>query len=108
MRAWDLGTHDLWVAESGTTLQGFALLTPTWLDHLYVAPGRTGQGVGSALLGLAQALRPSGLGLWAFESNAGARRFYARHGFVEVERTDGSDNEERAPDVRMEWPGLAA
>ncbi len=28
------------------------------------------------------------------------QRFDERHGFVEVERTDGSGNEERAPDVR--------
>ena len=34
--------------------------------------------------------------LWTFQSNAGARRFYARHGFAEVEQTNG-DNEEQAP-----------
>ena len=37
--------------------------------------------------------------------NAPARGFYARRGLVELERTDGSGNEERAPDVRMAWPG---
>jgi hypothetical protein len=25
------------------------------------------------------------------------------HGFVEVKRTDGSDNEERAPDIQYVW-----
>ena len=40
-----------------------------------------------------------------FESNVAARAFYARHGLVELERTDGSANEERRPDVRMAWPG---
>jgi chorismate mutase len=34
-----------------------------------------------------------------------AREFYARHGLVELERTDGSANEERQPDVKMVWPG---
>ncbi len=34
-----------------------------------------------------------------------ARAFYARHGLVELERTDGAGNEERAPDIRMAWPG---
>jgi hypothetical protein len=48
-------------------------------------------------------LRPDGFGLWVFTSNTPARAFYAGHGFVETERTDGSDNEEHAPDVRMEW-----
>jgi chorismate mutase len=39
-----------------------------------------------------------------FESNPRARAFYARHGFVEVGRGDGSENEEGAPDVEMAWP----
>ena len=40
-----------------------------------------------------------------FEVNQPARGFYRRHGFVELERTDGSANEEHAPDVKMVWPG---
>ncbi|WP_205314510.1 GNAT family N-acetyltransferase [Nocardioides houyundeii] len=107
VRGWDLGTHDLFVAHADGDLVGFALATATWLDHLYVAPDRTGQGIGSLLLGLVQAMRPDGFGLWVFASNRPAQRFYARHGFVEVERTDGSDNEERAPDVHLAWPGSA-
>jgi hypothetical protein len=39
------------------------------------------------------------LKLWTLQSNAGAQRFYLRHGFVEADRTDGADNEERAPDI---------
>jgi len=96
--------YEAWVAETDL-LVGYALFTPTWLDHLYVRPGCTGQGVGGALLRTVQALRPHGLGLWAFETNHRARAFYRLHGFVEVERTDGSQNEEQAPDVRMVWPG---
>lgn len=105
VRSWDLGVHELWVADAGEELVGFALATATWLDHLYVEPARTGSGVGSALLEVVKALRPGGVGLWVFESNVAARRFYERHGFVEVERTDGSGNEERAPDVHLAWPG---
>lgn len=37
--------------------------------------------------------------------NTPARAFYARHGLVELERTDGSGNEERTPDLKMAWPG---
>jgi hypothetical protein len=33
----------------------------------------------------------------------GAQRFYLRHGFVEVERTDGAGNEEHAPDIQYGW-----
>ncbi|CAA9412428.1 MAG: hypothetical protein AVDCRST_MAG35-1509, partial [uncultured Quadrisphaera sp.] len=52
-----------------------------------------------------------GLALWTFASNVAAQRFYERHGFVAGDRTDGSGNEERAPDVRYAWrpepPGSA-
>jgi GNAT superfamily N-acetyltransferase len=87
---------------------GYARFTATWLDDLYVVPGHAGSGIGSALLDLVKSLRPGGFQLWVFEMNAPARAFYARHGLVERERTDGSGNEESAPDIRMEWPGLAA
>jgi len=105
VRGWDLGARDVWVAEEPDGLVGFAAFTPTWLDSLYVRPDAQGRGVGTALLGLVLSLRPDGLGLWVFETNTPARRLYRRHGFVEVERTDGSGNEERAPDIRMEWAG---
>ena len=62
-------------------------------------------GVQGQVLALARSLRPRGLGLWVFQSNDRAQRFYAARGFVEVERTDGRDNEEREPDVRMVWRG---
>jgi hypothetical protein len=52
---------------------------------------------------LAKERSPGGLGLWAFQVNKPARRFYERHGFVAVTFTDGSGNEEREPDVRYEW-----
>lgn len=97
------GEHEAWVAEADSLL-GFALITPTWLHGLYVDPAHTSEGIGSALLDLVKSLRPDGFGLWVFESNTPARRFYARHGLVEVERTDGADNEEKAPDIRMVWP----
>jgi predicted N-acetyltransferase YhbS len=68
------------------------LLDRNWLEQLYVDPDLTGQGVGSTLLALAKRERPDGLRLWTFVSNLGARRFYLRHGFREVERTDGARN----------------
>ena len=94
-----------WVAERDGRVVGYLVLTGDWVDDLFLAPGATGQGLGAALLDLAKAQRPVGLCLWVFETNHGARRFYRRHGFVELETTDGSSNEERAPDVRMAWPG---
>lgn len=37
-----------------------------------------------------------------FVSNTRARRFYERHGFVEIDGSDG-DNEEGEPDIRFRW-----
>ena len=102
------GHHEAWVAVvPDGRIVGYALLSPTWLDHLFVEPDRCGSGIGTVLLDVVKSLRPAGFSLWVFESNTGARRFYARHGLVELERTDGSGNEEQAPDVRMAWPGAA-
>ena len=92
-----------WVAEAHGEMLGFALCTPTFLDGLYVRPDLTGQGIGSLLLDVVDATHPDGYELWVFESNTGARRLYERRGLVEVERTDGSGNEEKAPDIKMAW-----
>jgi GNAT superfamily N-acetyltransferase len=89
--------------EADGEVVGYALCTPTFLDALYVTPERKGQGIGSLLLDVVDATHPDGYELWVFESNTGARRLYERRGLVEVERTDGSGNEEKAPDLRMAW-----
>lgn len=78
---------------------------PGWIDHLYVHPGFHNRGLGAALVKTARHSphAADGLQLWTFQANTGARRFYARHGFTEVELTDGQDNEEKTPDVRLAW-----
>lgn len=105
--SWDLVRREVWLAETGEGLLGFADVQHDWLDSLYVHPRHTGQGIGAALLDLVKSLRPNGFCLWVFQSNTGARRFYRDHGLVELEHTDGSTNEERSPDLRMAWPGAA-
>ncbi len=99
------GEREAWVAEDDGLLVGYVLLEPGFVHSLYVRPDRLGQGIGSVLLDLVKGLRPDGFALWVFASNEPARRFYARHGLRELEHTDGSGNEERAPDLRMAWPG---
>lgn len=94
-----LGELEVWVAANA-----WIALSPERIEHLYVDPGWQGRGLGGRLVALAQG-RYARLDLWTFQANAGARRFYARHGFAEVEWTDGRGNEERLPDVRMEWRG---
>jgi GNAT superfamily N-acetyltransferase len=108
VRAWLTERHrrdEIWVAEVDRGIAAYARMSETWLDDLYVAPEHAGHGIGSALLDVAKAQRPDGFCLWVFEMNTPARGFYARHGLVELERTDGSGNEEREPDIRMAWPG---
>ena len=79
------------------------ILDGSWVDQLYVEPTCTGMGLGSRLIELAKSRRPTGLELWTFVTNTGAQRFYRRHGFVVAETTDGSRNEEQAPDIRFIW-----
>jgi GNAT superfamily N-acetyltransferase len=93
------------VAELDAEIVGFALVHHGALESLYVLPAFQGRGIGSVLLARAQAAHPGGLTLWVFERNAGARALYARHGFVEIDRTDGSGNEENVPDIQLGWSG---
>ena len=98
-----LDSQECWVAEIEGEVVGFSVLKDGWLDHLYVAPKSQNLGVGTQLLELAKSRSPARLELWAFQGNHRARGFYAKHGFVEVEWTDGSSNEEKTPDVRLIW-----
>jgi ribosomal protein S18 acetylase RimI-like enzyme len=61
--------------------------------------------MGKTLLAIAMKSRAP-LRLWVFQRNTAAIGFYQACGFREIERTDGSRNEEREPDMLMEWtPG---
>jgi GNAT superfamily N-acetyltransferase len=105
---WDLATHDVWVATAepaGKGVLGYARFDDVWLDDLYVTPTQQGTGIGAALLDLVKTQRPEGFCLWVFETNEPARSFYRHHGLVELEHTDGAANQEKAPDLRMAWPG---
>ena len=95
---------DTWVAATGGAVVGVMALSPGWIDQLYLDPDARGQGIGDRFVALARQRQPGGLQLWTFQVNGPARRFYERHGFVAVERTDGSGNQEREPDVRYRWP----
>lgn len=95
--------EECWVTRDEKGISAFMLLEPGWLDQLYVRVDRIGQGLGAELVMKAKEVMPEGMCLWTFQSNISAHRFYERHGFVVVEETDGSNNEERSPDVRYEW-----
>jgi GNAT superfamily N-acetyltransferase len=102
-----LAGEEVLVARRDGAVLGFLVLAGDEVDHLYVRPDAQRAGLGSALLNVAKARRHGGLELWAFQRNEGALAFYARHGFVEVRRTDGRGNEEREPDVRLAWRAQA-
>ncbi len=78
------------------------------VEHLHVARGAKGRGIGKALLAaaarLAQGLGGSNICLWVFEDNVAAIAFYERLGGV----TDayGSDAMVGKPDRRMVWERL--
>jgi ribosomal protein S18 acetylase RimI-like enzyme len=91
------------IAQTDRTVRGYlAVNADGVVPSLTVAEGFRGAGVGRALIDEAKRLHPQGLSLWTFVANDGARCFYARHGFREVRRTDG-DNDEGLPDILLEW-----
>ncbi len=105
-RAEDLGfvsvllqTHTVRVVEGF----GFLARHGSVVDALYLAPEGRGRGFGRGLLAEVKVL---GLvQLWTFQANTRARAFYLREGFSELRFTDGSENDEKLPDVWIEWRG---
>ncbi|HET9344877.1 MAG TPA: GNAT family N-acetyltransferase [Candidatus Limnocylindrales bacterium] len=89
--------------EPDGAIVGFMSLRDDDLDHLYVRPDRFDRGIGSRFVELAKKRRPGGLGLYTFQVNARARRFYERRGFRVERFGNGESNEERQPDVRYTW-----
>ncbi len=92
------------LAEDGRDAVGFALLSlrpAIWFDgpvsqleELYVVPDRRGEGIGTRILDLARRLvREAGspeMHINVDEVDEDTRRFYERHGFVNIE--DGADH----------------
>jgi GNAT superfamily N-acetyltransferase len=93
---------EIWGAFGGEAMTGIIAFRNDWIDQLYVLPDMQGQGVGTALLKVAQDSFDR-LQLWTFLRNVRARRFYEARGFVLVRETDGSRNEEKEPDALYLW-----
>jgi putative acetyltransferase len=94
------------VAEVRGETAGFMSLEADHIACLYLAPGYRGRGLGVQFLDVARKRNPSGLSLWTFQANSGARRFYEREGFIVEMLTDGARNEEGIPDVMYVWEGV--
>jgi len=95
-------TCTVWGIHHGPDLVGFIAFQNDWVEQLYVLPTHQGLGYGGSLLDIAKAENAE-LQLWTFQKNTEARAFYERRGFMAMEFTDGSANEEREPDVRYRW-----
>ena len=95
--------RETWVALDSGRIVALMVLDGEMLDQMYVSPAEQRRGVGDAMLARAKQLRPARLRLYTFQSNAPARRFYEARGFVAIDSSDGSRNEERAPDVLYQW-----
>lgn len=95
------GTCRVQFAEDAAGLAGYCRLRypsklagystardPIEIGQLYTAPGRTGQGIGAALMdwALDEAARGGhdAVLLSVYSGNPGAQRFYARHGFAKI------------------------
>lgn len=101
-----MASTDVSVARGYGRLVGFLGRQGADIQALYVAAGFRGRGVGAKLLNFAKS-EMSQLGLWSFQANTDARQFYARHGFIEDQMTDGQGNDEKLPDVYMTWERVA-
>jgi aspartate-semialdehyde dehydrogenase len=93
-----LPLEDVTVAVVDAQIAGFIAVKDDWINQLYLDPGATGRGIGSALLEHVLDKLPVAR-LFCFQANTGACRFYERHGFVAIAETDGAGNEEHLPDI---------
>ena len=85
--------------ESGVV--AFMASTPESITQLFVRVADIGRGIGSRLMELAKAESGGSLWLYTFARNTRARRFYERHGFIEIERE--SENMWKMEAIRYEW-----
>lgn len=97
-----IAEQDVRVLRGAFRPRGFLARADDVVHALYLCPTMRGRGHGKRLLNQAKAQRDR-LTLWAFQANTRARAFYAREGFREVAWTDGEGNDEKLPDVRLEW-----
>jgi ribosomal protein S18 acetylase RimI-like enzyme len=107
----------LWVLEEGQALQGLAQLrrgspapvagaaSGVELERLYVAPCRTGRGLGVALMAAARSTWPAqALWLSVWEGNDGAQRFYRREGGEHIGDTDFVLDGQAHRNLVFGWP----
>ena len=96
---------EITIAEDDTGIVAFLARRGEEVRQLYTRPDRIGRGAGTQLIDAAKASGVAALELWCFQANTRARDFYEARGFRAICMTDGTQNEERTPDVRYRWEG---
>lgn len=96
-----LPSHKLRVAKISNRVVGVLASNADSISALYIRPEHRNTGVGSALLEVAKMESGGSLWLFAFAKNQIARRFYAKHGFVEV--AFGYESHWQLDDVKLNW-----
>lgn len=78
--------NEIFVAESGGRLTGFAVIDPRtgWLDQIAVSPENWGDGTAIQLIDETKRISPVVIHLDVNQSNARAIRFYEREGFRRI------------------------
>jgi len=90
------------VAVRAERVIGFLARDEEEICALFVLRTAQNAGVGQGLLENAMECRDQ-LWLRVFQANTGAQKFYARAGFKEDGRGDGTGNDEGLPDIRYVW-----
>ncbi|PWK76037.1 GNAT family N-acetyltransferase [Aminobacter sp. AP02] len=102
-----LNDQQVTVATIRDDIVGFVAVKGDWIEQFYLDPPWTGRGIGSHLLRHVT-MGMTHVKLFCCKANAGARRFYERHGFKAEAFGDGSGNQEGLPDIRYVRTGDAA
>ncbi len=90
------------VAWSDDVIVGWIARKGTEIHALCLRPDMQGQGIARALMDDAKR-NAKKLGLWSYQANDRATRFYEAAGFAAIEHTDGAGNDAHLPDIRFEW-----
>jgi ribosomal protein S18 acetylase RimI-like enzyme len=89
------------VVRHEQAIVAFLASTPECVSQLYVRVQNIGQGLGTQLIETAKTESRGSLWLYTFAQNTYARRFYERHGFVELERE--SENMYKLEAIKYKW-----
>jgi putative acetyltransferase len=93
----------LFVAIKDTEIMGFGGAIPGEIWAIYVSPGHNKSGIGSVLLNHAIEIALIGKDSLIVESTLNAAGFYAKNGFVELERKTSRHGSVELPAILMEY-----